>query len=244
MSTLTRTVRALHRCRHGERPYARGDAGVSLAELLVVMMLVLVLGTMVVTTFLQGANAVFASDARGADTQQAKIATENVSKLVRLAVDPDGVGVGTAFVTATPFDATFYAALGNRGGYPNADAPPKKVRIWLDGSGVLRQQVIDPVVSGVTVSWPGSGTTRVVGRDLLTGTSATPLFTYLAAGDTGAGADGVAVTSLPNTSGSVTTATGLAAIEAVEIWVGVTTQPAKRSTATTAVTRVTLLNRA
>ena len=79
----------------------RDDAGVSLVELLISMILVSVLGTMIVTTFIQGANAAYDSDARTADTQQAKILTENTSRMLRLAVDPDGTGALTPFEVAT-----------------------------------------------------------------------------------------------------------------------------------------------
>jgi type II secretory pathway pseudopilin PulG len=218
---------------------AAADAGVTLAELVISIALVSVLGTMVMLTFIQGSKAVFNADARGADTQQAKTATENLAKVLRLAVDPDGAGALRMFEAATSTDATFYAALGNKNSYPAADDPPKKVRVWLDGTGVIRQTVIQPQTSAGVTTWPGSGTTRVVGRDVVTG--GLPLMTFLAASDTTTDADGVAVTSLANTAGTLSGAT-LGAVEAVEIWVSVATSDVHRDRATTAVTRVTMLN--
>ncbi|NLT54110.1 MAG: hypothetical protein GXX79_05990 [Actinomycetales bacterium] len=216
----------------------RDDAGVSLVELLISMILVSVLGTMIVTTFIQGANAAYDSDARTADTQQAKILTENTSRMLRLAVDPDGTGALTPFEVATPDEVVFYAADGNRSGAPSADTPPSKVRIYRDGD-VLKMNVKTAVVVGATTSWPGTGNTRTIGTGVANGSL--PMFTYLAAGDIGVDADGVAVTSLDNVDGTLASG-ALGDVEAVEIWVKVATKSTTRSIGTTAVTRVTLLN--
>lgn len=223
-----------------QRVEAAADEGAGLVELIIVMALTMILGTMIVMTFVQGAQAVYVSDARGAETEQAKIATENLSKQLRLAIDPDGAGTLTAFQTARPYDVTFYAAGGNRTSTVGVVAPPQKVRIWLGSDGVLHQQVIPPVVSGTTTTWPGTGSTRTVGVDLVP--DSLPLFTYLAAGDRGAGGNGVTTTTLPNTGGTVT-GTALTSIEAVEVWVSVTSKGSQKGSPTTAVTRVTLLNR-
>lgn len=216
------------------------DSGAGLVELIIVMALTMILGTMIIMTFIQGAEAVFVSDARGADSQQAKLATENLSKELRLATDPDGAGPLLAFNVASKYDVTFYASVGNRTSTVGVVSAPQKVRIWLDNTGVIRQQVIPPVTVGVNTTWPGSGTTRVVGVNVVTNNL--PLFTYLATGDTGTAANGVTVTSLPTTAGAVTGA-ARADIQAVEIWVAVLSPGTHKGSPTTAVTRVTLLNR-
>jgi hypothetical protein len=218
----------------------RRDDGAGLVELIIVMGLTMILGTMIVMTFIQGTQAVYVSDARGADTAQAKLATENLSKQLRLAIDPDGAGMLTAFTTATPYDVTFYAASGNRTSTVGVVEPAQKVRIWLSEDGVLHQQVIAPVVTGGVTSWPGSGSTRTVGVDVVPGSL--PLFTYLAVSDQTPGDNGVTETTLENTGGAVTDE-ALTTIQAVEVWVAVKSSGSRRSSPTTAVTRVTLLNR-
>ncbi len=239
------------RCAPGPGGDPGRDDGVSLVELLVVMLLTTLLGGMILATFVRGADAVYSADARGSATETTKVVTENLARSLRLAVDPDGTGSLTAFATATPTEATFYAADGTKttalaspspAASPTlrADAPPVKVRIWLDASGVVRQTTVPPVTDAAgTTTWTGAGTTRVLARHVVTG--GRPLFTYLAAGDT-PNTSGVTTTSLPNSAGTVTGATALAAIKSVETWVTIRSTKTKTASTTTAVGRVTLLN--
>ncbi len=216
------------------------DTGTTLVELSVTVLLIGVIGAMIMTTFIQGSSAVLNADARGVDSQQAKTATENMSKVLRVAADPDGEGAMTTFVTATPSEVVFYANLGNRTG--GADTPPRRVRIWLDWTGVIRQTVIQQLVSGTKTTWQGAVVTRILAQGVVS--TGRPLLTYLAADDNVPNATtGVTDTSVPNTNGTVTTTANLGAIRAVEVWVSVRSSPDRRSAATTAVTRVTLLNR-
>lgn len=220
------------------------DGGVTVVELLVAMSLTLVIGTMLVLTFSQGVAAVISADARGADAQVARVALDNTTKALRTAVDPDGKGDGVVdlpvFEVAAPEEVVFYAALGNRTGGATADSPPRKVRIWRDGT-LLRQSETLPVVSGATTSWTGATTTRIVAQDLVPG-AARPTFTYLAASDTAVDAAQRSVSSLPvDGAGAVTTA-ARADIRSVEVWVSVSSST-RRTAPTSAVSRVTLMNR-
>jgi len=225
------------------------DDGVTLVELVMVMSLTLIISAMITSTFLTGMNAVFASDARGADTEQAKIATENTSKQLRLAVDPDGDGTLAAFDTASPKEVIFYAArrtpVVTTGGVTTGGVPttPAKLHIWFGGDNVLRQQQALVTVSGSTVTYGAwdSTSTRVIGVNVVN-SSSLPVFTYLKASDTTTNSGGVTISSLEDSSGSVT-GSSLGDIEAVEIWVAINSNTSRTNNATTAVTRVTLLNR-
>lgn len=220
------------------------EGGFTVVELLVAMSLTLVIGTMLVLTFSQGVAAVISADARGADAQVARVALDNTTKALRTAVDPDGKGDGVvdlpAFVVAAPEEVVFYAALGNRTGGATADAPPRKVRIWRDGT-LLRQSETLPVVSGATTSWTGATTTRIVARDLVPG-AARPTFTYLAANDTAVDAAQRSVSSLPVDGAGAVTTTARADIRSVEVWVSVSSST-RRTAPTSAVSRVILMNR-
>jgi type II secretory pathway pseudopilin PulG len=220
------------------------EHGFTVVELLVAMSLTMVIGTMLVLTFGQAVRAVVSADARGADAQVARVALDNTTKALRTAVDPDGMGDGVvdlkAFEVAAPEEVVFYAALGNRTAGVTADAPPVKVRIWRDGT-VLRQSVTQPVTAASTTTWTGATTTRMVARDLVPA-AVRPTFTYLAANDTAVDAAQRSISSLPvDGAGAVTTA-ARPDIGSVEVWVSVNSSVA-RNTPTSAVARVTLLNR-
>jgi type II secretory pathway component PulJ len=220
------------------------EGGFTVVELLVSMSLTTVIGTMLVLTFSQAVSAVVGADARGADAQVARVALDNTSKALRTAVDPDGKGDGVvdlpAFEVAGPEEVVFYAALGNRTGTATADAPPRKVRIWRDGA-LLRQSETLPVTSGSTTSWTGATTTRIVAIDLVPAATR-PTFTYLAAGDTAVDAAQRSVSTLPVDGAGAVTAAARPDISSVEVWVSVSSS-ARRTTPTSAVARVTLLNR-
>jgi type II secretory pathway pseudopilin PulG len=102
--------------------------------------------------------------AASADTRQRNL-EEARTVMAVLAKD---LRTATAFTAATPSvgapsDVTFTALL-NTG----ATAPPNQVRLWVDGSGVVREAVTppdDPNASPVT--YTGTPTTRVVGRGLV-----------------------------------------------------------------------------
>ncbi|GAB2694320.1 hypothetical protein GCM10027194_30660 [Thalassiella azotivora] len=216
------------------------DAGFTLVELMVVMTLLMVIGAMLVMTFVQGTGAVFASESRQRDSLQAKVALENTTKALRTAVDPDGDGPLVAFEVAQQNRVVFYAALDNRGSYPSVDQPPRKVEIWLQ-DGTLRLRTTMPAAGPTGTTWPGTGSTRIIGTNLRSGAGVVPLFTYLAAGDTYTDSTGRAITSLPTAGGAVT-GTARESIEAVEVWVAAQSS-SKRTNETTVVSRVTLLNK-
>lgn len=214
----------------------------SLAELLVTIGLLSIVGTLVLSTFVRGLATSRNSDARSADGAAARIALEDMTKQLRAAVDPDGDGPLLAFETATPTDVTFYAAVGNRSSEPAADGPPQRVRFWLDtAERAVKSQVVKGVLgSGGATTWPGAGVTRVLARGAAV-PQPRPVFTYLGAVDQTLNADNTTRSSLL-ASGGALTAEGRSSVDAVEIWLTLQTDTGGRRVPTTAVSRVTLLN--
>lgn len=216
------------------------DSGITLVELTVSMTIMMIASTALLYAFVQGMNASMVSQSRTADALTAKTATENATKALRTAVDPDGAGVGMkAFESAGPEDVTFYAALGNRTGLPAADTKPVKVRIWRDGAQLKITTIQSSVNGSGTVVWTGTGSTRIVASDLVS--TGNPIFTYLASGDLTASTTTTPTTSLP-LSGSNIAAAALNNIDAVEARVSIQSS-SRRGTPTTATSRVALLNK-
>jgi type II secretory pathway pseudopilin PulG len=94
-----------------------------------------------------------------------------------MAVLTKDLRTATAFTAASASDVTFTALL-NIG----STAPPNQVRLYVDGSGVLREVVTppdDPAASPIT--YTGAGTTRIVGRGL---TATSSLLSYRDSTDT------------------------------------------------------------
>jgi len=97
--------------------------------------------------------ATAAADTRQQNLEEARNVMAVLTKDLRTA---------TGFSTATATDVTFTALL-NVG----STAPPNQVRLYVDGSGVLREAVTvpdDPTESPIT--YTGTPATRVVGRGL------------------------------------------------------------------------------
>jgi type II secretory pathway pseudopilin PulG len=216
------------------------DSGITLVELTVSMTIMMIASTALLYAFVQGMNASLVSQSRTADALTAKTATENATKALRTAVDPDGAGVGMkAFESAGPQDVTFYAALGNRTGAPAADGKPVKVRIWRDGAQLKMTTIQSSLNGSGTVVWTGAGSTRIVANDLVS--TGNPIFTYLASSDLTTSTTTTPTTSLPRTGNNVA-ASALNDIDAVEAMVSIQSS-SRRGTPTTATSRVALLNK-
>jgi prepilin-type N-terminal cleavage/methylation domain-containing protein len=140
----------------GERD--RGQAGVTLVEMAVVVAL---LG-LVLTTAFQGLvsyqRATASADTRQQDLDQARTLMAVLTKDLRTA---------TEFTTMTATDVTFTGLLNTA-----ATAPANQLRLYVDSGGVLREAVTvpdNPTASPLT--YTGTPTTRVVGQGLVSTSS-------------------------------------------------------------------------
>jgi prepilin-type N-terminal cleavage/methylation domain-containing protein len=136
----------------GERD--RGQAGVTLVEMAVVVAL---LGLVLATAF-QGLvsyqRATGSADTRQQNLDQARTVMAVLSKDLRTA---------TEFTTMTATDVTFTGLLNTA-----ATAPANQLRLYVDSGGVLREAVTppdNPTASPLT--YTGTPTTRVVGQGLV-----------------------------------------------------------------------------
>ncbi len=204
---------------------------------------------MVFVTFTQGLEATRSTDARTNDGAHARLALADASKLLRTAVDPDGLGGHVAVDLATPTEIVFFAAVGSKGTTVTDDRYPFKARIWLDPvTETLIEQRFEPVVTVVngieSPSWDIPGPNHIIARSVVLPQPG-PIFTYLAENDFDVGADGRAISSLlRDGAGDVTDIDERVKIRGIEMWISLNSAPNKRAEATTAVSRVTLLNRA
>jgi type II secretory pathway pseudopilin PulG len=132
---------------------ARGEAGVTMVEMAVVVALLGLVLAMAMQGLVAYQRAAAAADTRQQNLEEARNVMAVLTKDLRTA---------NGFSAATATDVTFTALL-NVG----STAPPNQVRLYVDASGVLREVVTppdDPNASPIT--YTGAGTTRVVGRGL------------------------------------------------------------------------------
>jgi type II secretory pathway pseudopilin PulG len=141
---------------------ARGQGGVTMVEMAVVVGLLGLVLAMAMQGLVSFQRATAAADTRQQNLEGARAAMAVLTKDLRTA---------TAFTAATASDVTFTALL-NVG----STAPPNQVRLYVDGSGVLREAVTvpdDPTASPIT--YTGTPATRVVGQGL---TATSSLLSY------------------------------------------------------------------
>lgn len=136
----SRALAGRRRARRDSRP--RGDAGTTLAELLVVLGLVGLVGTLVMSVSVQTARVLVRADDRGSDTQQVRVALEAVTRTLRGAVDPDTVpkvvyaAAGSAcnpagtVATGTATDATRCAFIDSTSAVPALRSGPRQIAFW------------------------------------------------------------------------------------------------------------------
>ncbi|MEZ0492952.1 prepilin-type N-terminal cleavage/methylation domain-containing protein [Kineococcus sp. TBRC 1896] len=120
-----------------DRLAGRSDAGVTLVELLVVMVVTSVMATAVMITVLQALRATRSADGRQDRAAQARIALDGATTVLRTAslyTNSDGVDV-PAFDRITPTEVVFRGNLSNIATTSGAaDAAPTLFRITLDTS--------------------------------------------------------------------------------------------------------------
>jgi prepilin-type N-terminal cleavage/methylation domain-containing protein len=179
---------------------SRGQAGVTMVEMAVVIALLGLVLAMAMQGLVSYQRATAAADTRQQNLEEARNVMAVLTKDLRTA---------NAFSAATATDVTFTALL-NIG----STAPPNQVRLYVDGSGVLREVVTapdDPTASPIT--YTGAGTIRVVGRGL---TATSSLLSYRDSTDTatatltaGTSVVGTVSVDLPSRSGTDVPATVL-----------------------------------
>jgi prepilin-type N-terminal cleavage/methylation domain-containing protein len=136
----------------GERD--RGQAGVTLVEMAVVVALLGLVLTMAFQGLVSYQRATASADTRQQNLDQARTVMAVLTKDLRTA---------TEFTTLTATDVTFTGLLNTA-----ATAPANQLRLYVDTNGVLREAVTtpdDPNASPLT--YTGTPTTRVVGQGLV-----------------------------------------------------------------------------
>ena len=136
----------------------RGQAGVTMVEMAVVVALLGLVLAMAMQGLVSYQRAAGAADTRQRNLNEARAVMAVLTKDLRTA---------TAFTAAGATDVTFTGLLNTA-----ATAPANQLRLYVDAGGVLREAVTppdDPNASPLT--YTGTPVTRVVGRGLVdTGT--------------------------------------------------------------------------
>jgi type II secretory pathway pseudopilin PulG len=140
------------------RRAARGQAGITMVEMAVVVALLGLVLAMAMQGLVSYQRAAGAADTRQRNLNEARAVMAVLTKDLRTA---------TAFTAAGAADVTFTGLLNTA-----ATAPANQLRLYVDAGGVLREAVTvpdDPNASPLT--YTGTPVTRVVGRGLVsTGT--------------------------------------------------------------------------
>jgi prepilin-type N-terminal cleavage/methylation domain-containing protein len=140
----------------GERD--RGQAGVTLVEMAVVVALLGLVLTMAFQGLVSYQRATASADTSQQNLDQARTVMAVLTKDLRTA---------TEFTTLTATDVTFTGLLNTA-----ATAPANQLRLYVDSGGVLREAVTvpdNPTASPLT--YTGTPTTRVVGQGLVSTSS-------------------------------------------------------------------------
>lgn len=118
------------------------DAGLSMVELLVSIVLTAVIGTMITLFLLTTVNTTRQADSRNEQAAAARATLDSWSLLTALAVDPAGSSAPGAarFFSIDQGSARFCAALNTKGADPDADAAPIGARIALEGGQLIEQR--------------------------------------------------------------------------------------------------------
>ena len=206
---MNRLVRRLRQAR-------AGDAGYTVAELAVAMVVAGILLGAVATIFVGSARAVRTVNVKNSTGADVRLAIEAMTRTLKVATDP--TGPDAAFTGASPTGMTFYALL-NRSGVDSGTQPQPALVSYSYGSNCLNQSIT-----------PSGGTTTTV---CLLRTATAPVFTYYASGDASAAALGA--------SPSMASA-DLATVRSVSLSLTATDVTDTGTTGVPAVTRVSLEN--
>ena len=136
----------------------RGQAGITLVEMAVVVALLGLVLTMAFQGLVSYQRATASADTRQQNLDQARTVMAVLTKDLRTA---------TEFTTITAADVTFTGLLNTA-----ATAPANQLRLYVDSGGVLREAVTapdNPTASPLT--YTGTPTTRVIGQGLVSTSS-------------------------------------------------------------------------
>lgn len=203
----------------------RGDAGISLAELLVTMMVFAILMTITSGFMVSAMRATTQARVIDESTRSATTAMSAVTRNLRAATDNPVAGVtlpAPAFETALGSEVVFYAYVN----LTSAEARPIKVRYWLDGRSLKETTTQSTRTADGFYLFTGAATTRTIATSVVPGTD---LFTFV-------GATG---TDMPVADLTTDAAKRLVAAVRVRVQVGTS---ATAPTATTLVNTVGLPN--
>ena len=225
---MTRLIRSsLRRARSGGH-----DAGYTLAELAVAMVVAGVLLTAVGAVFVGTERAVRTVNTKNSTGADVRLAMEAMSRTLRVATDP--AGTDPAMTSATASSMTFYALLNRTAATSTAEPLPSLVE-YSYAANCLNQSitpgiaVVSPPAGGPYYTWPASSKVTTC----LLRTTTPPAFTYYASGDLTA----TALTASPGLS-----AANLAAVRSVTVYLTATDVNNGGTTGVPAQTRVSLEN--
>ena len=204
---------------------ASGDAGFSLAELLVTMMLIGVLMGFVLTTTTNLFKSTTDTTVRSDSLQDGQVAMDAMSKWIRTAVDVRGAtGASSRYTEATPSRLTFFAATGDE---------TTRITFFVRNGDLVQETVLpnapstDPNVSydlTTATFTPGRARTeRVLARGVR---NPTDLFAYIPASVASPSpAPSGSPVARPSPLASVSTAAGLGDIAGIRVRLVINTSP-------------------
>jgi prepilin-type N-terminal cleavage/methylation domain-containing protein len=233
---MSRTAAAVRRAKDRE-------SGFSLAEVLVVMLVMGILGTAVSALFITSIRATTATSKRLDQSNAGRTAMDTITRALRTAVLPSSLancpvtqptcGSTDAFIQGGPFLVQFYADIDN----PNNTIGPSQVTFSVDANGNLLETLQPPDPGSATTGYTWTACVyKAPGCSLRENLLATnvvttgkSLFTYYVYGST------TPVTG--NLSGSQ-----LRNVDSVDVILNVTSKNSKTIAPTTYVNRVALPN--
>jgi prepilin-type N-terminal cleavage/methylation domain-containing protein len=211
------------------RRRVHGERGQTLFEVIIVVALLGVVLTMVYEGIDSAARAIAGTEKRLGNLDEARLLMAVSTKDVRTATR---LQAGTSpFVLANSREVIFYANLNNDGSSGSVvDNGPRKVRIYVDSTSELIEQVTKPDSTSVAPAYTynGTATNRYVGRYVANDASH-PIFQYF-------DSSGVPLTNLP------LSATDRLAVDSVEITLSIRRTSTFQLSATTLVNTVRLPN--
>lgn len=157
---------------------ARGQQGQTLFEVIAVVAILGVVLMMVYQGIDSASQAIGGTERRLANLDEARILMAVSTKDIRTATR---LQAGTSpFILADKREIVFYANLNNNGSSGSVvDNGPRKVRIYVDSSSQLVEQVTKPDAASVPPSYTYNGTAsrRFVGR-YVANSASNPIFRY------------------------------------------------------------------
>jgi type II secretory pathway pseudopilin PulG len=123
----------------------RGEAGMTLAELVVASALTIVIGTMATTFFVAVIHTTSRVTLANQQTGDARATLDSWTSLLRLAGWLDPNTMADRFEELTPTKIVFYANLNNRGSADQTVGAPTKVALFLDDGGAGTGQLVEIV---------------------------------------------------------------------------------------------------